>query len=537
MHTPATALAWEFWHRHRLGLSGVGALVAAFAAAAAVSPFSANLAGVNSLWFIMGLCYVIGVFAYGFDGKLETAESGFPARLLRLPVRTYMLVGWPMLQGVAVAVLLWLVWDHLVLRPSGIDTPRWWAAMLAAIVAVSQSLVWMPYGLPWVRLLVMITALTALIRAPAILALMGDGFADPAEQNGILSVLAVGLVAAAFLAAYVGVGRARRGDTPDWSLARREGHPSSPARRNRPFRSAIRAQVWYEWRACGRGFVLATACFLAMLAGVSAATGQYVENQMNIVSTFFLIPIMLAATGGTYAGTATSSNGGLSAYAATRPLSNVEFVRAKYVAAALATVAAWIVVLAVLALWLSYTGGHRDVRRLGDAALERYGPLRAAGLAALVVFAPMLITWRAMVVGLSAGLTGRAWVMHSYVAFGAEAVLVGMLEWTTWGTDPARRDRLLDALPWVAGGLVVLKLLVAGGALAVLFRRGEFDYGTGVKILLAWLLAVAVCFGVLAWLVPVELAARHHLALGAVLAVPLVRPLAAPLALGWNRHR
>lgn len=536
MHTPATALAWEFWHRHRLGLSAVGVLIAAFAAASAVSPFPAKWAAVNSLWFIMGLCYVVAVFAYGFDGKLETAESGFPARLLRLPVRTYTLVGLPMLQAVTLAVLLWLAWDQLVLRPSGIHLPRWWTAIIAAIVAVSQSLVWMPCGLPWVRLLVMIAALTALIRAPAILALAGDRFADPAdpaERDRVLSVLGVALVAAAFLAACVGVGRARRGDTPDWSLPRRDGRPTASGRSLRPFRSAVRAQVWYEWRARGRGFVLATACFLVLLAGVSAATEQYVENQASIASTFFLIPILLATTGATYAGATTGSNGGLSAYAATRPLSNVEFVRAKFVAAALATVAAWLVVLAVLALWLSYTGGHRDVRRLWDAALERYGPLRAAGLAALVVFAPMLLTWRAMVVGLSANLTGRAWAMHYYIIFGAEAVLVVMLMWT----DPDRRDRFLDALPWVESGLVALKLLVAGGVLTVLFRRGELDRGTGAKLLFAWLLAVAVLFGSLAWLVPVELVARHHLALNAVLTVPLARPLAAPLALAWNRHR
>src|ERR671925_2142632 len=121
MHAPATALAWECWHRHRLGLAGVVALVAAFAVVCAIAPLSPTLASINSMWFGMGLCYVIGVFAYGFDGTLESAESGFPARLFLLPVRTWVLVGWPMLQGMAVAVALWLAWDRLVLRPSGIE--------------------------------------------------------------------------------------------------------------------------------------------------------------------------------------------------------------------------------------------------------------------------------------------------------------------------------------------------------------------------------------------------------------------------------
>src|SRR5262245_46345923 len=145
MHAPALALTREFWARHRLGLSGVVALVLGFALHCAIEPLPAQSAAGSSLWFIMGLCYVIGVFAYGFDGKLESAESGFPARLFLLPVRTWALVAWPMLQGVLVAVLLWLVWDHFVLRPCGIQTPAWWLAMLAAIVATSQALAWLPF--------------------------------------------------------------------------------------------------------------------------------------------------------------------------------------------------------------------------------------------------------------------------------------------------------------------------------------------------------------------------------------------------------
>src|SRR5205809_5715101 len=145
MHSPALALAWEFWRRHRWGLAGVTSLVALFALASAIVPLSKNLASAHSLWFVMGLCYAIGVFAYGFEGRLETAESGFPVRLFVLPVHTWVLVSGPMLQGMAVAVLLWLGWDRLVLRPSGVDTPAWWTVMLAAVVAVSQMMVWLPF--------------------------------------------------------------------------------------------------------------------------------------------------------------------------------------------------------------------------------------------------------------------------------------------------------------------------------------------------------------------------------------------------------
>ncbi|MDB5312428.1 MAG: hypothetical protein JWO38_6630, partial [Gemmataceae bacterium] len=205
MHAPALALAWEFWGRHRWGLAGVAALVAAFALGCAVEPLPQNLAALNSLWVVMGLCYVTGVFAYGFEGRLETAESGFPARLFVLPVRTWVLVGWPMLQGTAAAVLLWLGWDRLVLRPCGVETPGWWPAMLAAGVAVSQALVWLPFGLPWLRLLVAIGVLTVLARAPLFFALAGVPFAGPDEEDRRLTALAGALIPAAFLAAWAGV--------------------------------------------------------------------------------------------------------------------------------------------------------------------------------------------------------------------------------------------------------------------------------------------------------------------------------------------
>ena len=103
MHSPGAALAWEFWGRYRWGLSAFAAYIAACAVAVAVHPFAKPemFASLGSLWFVMALCYVVGVFAYGFEARLEAAESGFPARLFVLPVPTWVLVGWPMLQGAA----------------------------------------------------------------------------------------------------------------------------------------------------------------------------------------------------------------------------------------------------------------------------------------------------------------------------------------------------------------------------------------------------------------------------------------------------
>ena len=106
-----------------------------------------------------------------------------------------------------------------------------------------------------------------------------------------------------------------------------------------------------------------------------------------------------------------------------------------------------------------------------------------------------------------------------------------------WNADPARRERFLDALPWVAGGAVVLKFLLAAWALRALCRRGELKPGAVAKLLGVWGLVAVGLFGLLLWLVPSGLVPAYGLALGVVLFVPLARLAVAPLALAWNRHR
>jgi hypothetical protein len=48
---------------------------------------------------------------------------------------------------------------------------------------------------------------------------------------------------------------------------------------------------------------------------------------------------------------------------------------------------------------------------------------------------------------------------------------------------------------------------------------------------------VLALYSVLVWFFSTPFVARYLLALIAILAVPLARPSAAPLALAWNRHR
>jgi hypothetical protein len=255
---------------------------------------------------------------------------------------------------------------------------------------------------------------------------------------------------------------------------------------------------------------------------------------------FLMIPALIAGIYGPVAGTAGAaarSLCGLSAFAATRPLSNVAFVGAKFRAAGVMAVAAWAVTLTALALWLTYTGGHRDLDGLWAAAVAKHGSVRVVVGLALMVVGPVLLTWRALVVGIWTGLTGRGWVAHVQGGLIAMLILQGLYEMSLWQSDTARRERILAALPWLAGLAVALKLVVAGGALTLLHRRGDLDARAIARLIALWMFAVLCLFGLSAWLVPSEVAPTYALALGALLLVPLARPLLAPLALAWNRHR
>jgi hypothetical protein len=479
---------------------------------------------------------VVGVFAYGFEGRLETAESGFPARLFVLPVRTWTLVAGPMAQGITVAVLLWLAWDNLVLEPSGMVTPGWWTVMLAALVATSQALVWLPFGLPWLRLLVAVVVLILLIRAPLFLALFGVGFADPHDENRALSALAAGLIPLAFLAAWSGVSRARSGEAPDWLRAVRAVRRSHASYSDRPpFSSALAAQVWYEWRVRGFGFVVTVSGLLAFLMGLAVLlywrVGWHVTDNMILL----LVPLLIAPFWASGITGESIKAARLTAFGATRPLSNTALVGARFLAAARSAVTAWIVVYGVVALWVALVGREELVHRL-DVLGSRYGSAKVIGWCGLVSVGAVLLTWRALVAGQWAGLTGRAWVIvgQSLLLF---PLAIGLLtEWAMSNSDPARRERLEVIVPWIAGVAVGVKLLISGLALRALHRRGELQLGTTGLLLGGWLLVATGLFGVLVWLIPSESVPRYGIALGVILVMPMARLAVAPLALAWNRH-
>ena len=219
MRSPAAAIAWEFRERHRWGLIAVAGLPArprddqardSRARADRHARDARSFALVVVVPLTTTFMYFLAVFSYGLAGDLAARQSMYPARLFTLPVTTAALAGWPMLYGTIAMAILWLVTRLFALWPSEFDVPVVWPALLAAaLLAWTQALTWMPYGLPGLRVIV---AMLWLATIDAIV-LLGARLQGLRARDGGLPGAAVPL---AYLAARFAVARARRGDVPDW---------------------------------------------------------------------------------------------------------------------------------------------------------------------------------------------------------------------------------------------------------------------------------------------------------------------------------
>src|SRR2546427_4871815 len=124
---------------------------------------SVRFAALVSVPLTTTFVYLLAVFSFGFAGDLAARHSMYPARMFTLPVTNAALVGWPMLYGTAAVAVLWLAARLFAVWPSGIEIPLIWPALLAAaLLAWTQALTWMPYGLPGIRLIVAVLFLAAL---------------------------------------------------------------------------------------------------------------------------------------------------------------------------------------------------------------------------------------------------------------------------------------------------------------------------------------------------------------------------------------
>lgn len=120
---------------------------------------------------------------------------------------------------------------------------------------------------------------------------------------------------------------------------------------------------------------------------------------------------------------------------------------------------------------------------------------------------------------------------------GALSVLTIMGPILHWiGEHGEVQAALWNAIPLILGVLVCFKMSAAAWVATRLYRTRVLSDRILVRGAAAWVVAVLALYALLAWLLFTPIMPRYLLGLVAILAIPLARLSAAPLALAWNRH-
>lgn len=541
MRSPAGAFAWEFGQRHRVGLLGIAGYFVILAVIRLLP--SVRLDSPESFAFGVfvplsaALIYCLAVFTFGFSGDLAARASIYPRRLFTLPVSNAALAGWPMLYGTVAMALVWIATRLLAPWPQELPHPLLWPACLAAVLlAWAQALTWMPYGLRTVRVLVTLLCLT-LVDVVIIWAI-----ALHASEGAMLAIL-VPQLPLAYVVARIAVGRARRGEVPDWRglLGGRVGNAATPARGPRPaFGSALHAQGWLEWRRQGASLptlVIMVLPFELALLWLARGAGALV---LDIVGGVLLTPPFLAVFAAARVRESGADGGdayGLTSFLATRPISGGFLAVARMRMAAWSTLAAWLAVAIALPPTLHLSGTAPLVAEAFSHFAHAVGTVRALTIALLVPAGLVGWTWAVLVQGQLIGLTGRAWLVKGSV-FGMLGALVAIGMALQWLSGNVRAlDALWDALLWISAVLVALKMSAASWLAVRLHRSRLLSDGALVMAAGCWLMTVLAIYGTLVWWVGTPLFPHYWLVLLAMLLVPLARVAGMPLAIAWSRHR
>jgi hypothetical protein len=564
--TPTLALAYFFWTRHRRGLTLVGGYclaVSILCAAAPAGVFALSSNGSISLFMTASLVlctgsgtavgYLLLVFTFSREAQLETCESCYPPRWWARPLPTSALAGWPMLWGSAALMLLWLTYAWAERRLCGLDLPLVWPSLMAAVLlAWCQAILWISFPVPWLRLFLLIPGGTILFFTPM---LVLDFDESSATLCGLLAVLLL----AAYATALCGVARARCGDQSRWGWPAWLRLPWA-ARTRRPFPSAARAQLWFEWRLHGLGFPMLMAGCAVFVLPLMPLFAQALDTSDHIAPSLrqeigslwlsaagqmLFLPLWTAMNVGQAMGKFGGKSYVLSSFLATRPVSVATLVRAKFAMAVCSTLAGWGTLIFGLLLWLTLSGHAAEAARQFETMRQQNAPGVFWGWLTLCVIGAIVLSWVLMVQEMWIGLTGRtrAIVIWNFVKVG---ILLGLTTGGVWfGAWLAQHPEgwpnlgalLEHLLPWLAGAAFILKALTAAVSLCVLRRRRLVPSGVLWAMPAIWFALAGGLVATLHALLPDKWFYWPGVVLSIVLLLPLTRLALAPLALSWNRHR
>jgi hypothetical protein len=541
LRSPAAAIAWQFWTRHR---SGVLSSLATLAVAAVAYPWLFALS--RARWLVtlsvvpLVSVYLLILRVFGMADDPANPARGYPQRMLALPVPTRTLVFWPMALGAAVMAFCWLATACLVYRPSGFSTPILLPALgLAAALAWLQALSWTPLASMSFRVVASAVLLTVLAALPITLEMLH------LAPRWVVELLVASYLPAAFLLAWAGVRSDRRGDS--WYVLperlRLNRFLELPAWR-RPFRSAAAAQAAYDWRNHGLflpaapGFIL-TAFLLFAPVNLFYPSPGMIESVL--AASIGMTLYTAAASGTVFAAMKPfwAIRSKADAFVMTRPVTSGALVTAKLRAAWRSTLLTWTILVVGVALWVVVAGAGQEAVELWKNSLGRLPVERAALVLALAVIVLPGVTWTLATQMLAVGLSGRNWLI-GLVFTGIWLLLSAAAAGQLWcEIHPEYRPILLATVPWLVVGAAGVKAIVALWAFPTALGRGLIGWSSLLVAGAVWLglFACVATLAILLWPSPGAPVTMPVALLGVATFLPLGRFALAPLALDWNRHR
>jgi hypothetical protein len=549
MRSAGLALGWELWAKNRLGLSAVALYAAATAVLVRVLPETMAgelIAKPALLLSIFIYLYLLWIFVYA-ENTLAGNDTGFPPRLFTHPVRSSVLVAWPMLYGMATIALMmfWLQW--IVYPPIAGDFFRWWILapmlFLAATLAAFQAICWTIVRFPLLRIAIAVFGLPFFV--------MSETF--PRVYPGLpptsfdISLHACEIIFVAYVAAVVGVGYDRRGGrfhlgilwetvAPRWARVLGNGQPFPSSRAAQRWLE-VRRHAWLVWLL---GVSLFVGGYLAATLRVPSVDDPYAINAI-VLAPVFLSLIALFPGFGMGKTSFWARDLRLSSFIATRPVSSYALARAKFDAVAYYSVRVWLYVLLLTVVMVVAFDKTRTVMRM-ISVLFPHQPAWKFGVMAPVAVAGFVgLVWFQFVAGTCLSVSGREWLLNGAVLLSVAAgvALASVARWLGDFVVGQPGISLNDSVPfnsviaalWSVGVALMLVKLTTLVAVLWLCWHGR----TGV-VVLAWLATAACLLIPLYALVPAGI--PHSLvALYVILALPINRPLLLPAAIEWNRHR
>jgi hypothetical protein len=227
---------------------------------------------------------------------------------------------------------------------------------------------------------------------------------------------------------------------------------------------------------------------------------------------------------------------GLPPFMATRPLTDAQLIAAKLKTALASTALAWLLIVVAVPIALEWSDEMPLVVERSRRFAQIVGTPRAVVFLLVVVGAFIASTWKQLVQTLYIGLTGRPWLIKGSI-FATLTFLFFIGPIAEWIIETQQLGRLWSTLPLIFTLLVCVKMSAAAWIATRLYRKRLLSDRVLVAGAACWCVAVFALYGVLVWMLDTPHIPHYLLLLLAILAIPLARLSAAPLALAWNRHR